>query len=403
MKIPTTAPLFAWQHLDDEPDLKTLKETLDRIDDREILAELSRRRGNGRDDFPVHVLWRTLLAASVLRHPTMDACLAELSRNEGLRRVIGIAPAGPVPNAWNMSRFTKTLGAPEILERMQAAFAWHVSELATRIPSLGVHTAGDSTHISVRKEEEQSATQPQAAGQRVARKTKAKSALAQPAGGKKEYVDESGKVTRVLSWWGYKVHLVVDVKHEVALSFRITSANDPDNASVVPTLDQAIRALPGDRMKTHAYDKAADDRKVHEALAERAIKPVIQLRALANGATMEQPILGRGGVPTPFVHDEAGSVFCYDTVSDPPVRHPAKYWGQDPERRTLKYRCPAAADGFSCPSFKHCNGDSEYGRAIRIKFEQAPDCGMGAGASRRSRGRPRRSRLSTRDARQWSG
>lgn len=99
----------------------------------------------------------------------------------------------------------------------------------------------------------------------------------------------------------------MDVKHEVALAFRITSANDSDNASVIPTLDQATRALPKGRVKTHAYDKAVDDKKVHEGLAQRSIKPLIQLRALANGAQMEEPILGRGGAPTPFVHDEAGT------------------------------------------------------------------------------------------------
>ena len=49
MKIPTTAPLFPWQYLDDGPDLKTLKEILDQVEDRDLLAELRRRRGNGRD------------------------------------------------------------------------------------------------------------------------------------------------------------------------------------------------------------------------------------------------------------------------------------------------------------------------------------------------------------------
>ena len=52
------------------------------------------------------------------------------------------------------------------------------------------------------------------------------------------------------------------------------------------------------------------------------------------------------------------------------MRRLAAYWGYDGTRGTLKYRCPAAAGKFACPSFKQCNGDSKYGRTIRIKSEK---------------------------------
>jgi hypothetical protein len=39
-----------------------------------------------------------------------EACLAELRRNEPLRRLIGIESEGGVPSKWNVSRFKETLG-----------------------------------------------------------------------------------------------------------------------------------------------------------------------------------------------------------------------------------------------------------------------------------------------------
>ncbi len=67
--------------------------------------------GRGRDDYPVHVLWGTVLLVSLLRHPTTEACLGELQRNASLRRLIGIESEGGVPKKWNVSRCLDVLGA----------------------------------------------------------------------------------------------------------------------------------------------------------------------------------------------------------------------------------------------------------------------------------------------------
>ena len=92
--------------------------------------------------------------------------------------------------------------------------------------------------------------------------------LPQPSGGRKEYTDERGQVTRVVEWFGYKLHLLVDVLHEVALAYRISSTKAGDNEVLPELVDQAQANLPSGRMNTLAYDKAADDIKVHEKLAD---------------------------------------------------------------------------------------------------------------------------------------
>ncbi len=93
MRIVETKPLFAWDCLEDSPSLRTVREFLAAVPDGRLLDSLRAWRGRGRDDYPVHVLWGTVLLVSLLRHSTIEGCLGELQRNASLRRLIGIEPA----------------------------------------------------------------------------------------------------------------------------------------------------------------------------------------------------------------------------------------------------------------------------------------------------------------------
>ena len=70
-----------------------------------------------------------------------------------------------------------------------------------------------------------------------------------------------------------------------------------------------------------------------------------------------------------IVYDEAGTLYCYDKVSVPPVRHQMSYIGHEPQRGTLKYRCPAKHEGWRCPNGKVCNKGKSYGLTVRVKRE----------------------------------
>ena len=94
--------------------------------------------------------------------------------------------------------------------------------------------------------------------------------LPQASGGRKEYKDDAGRVTHVLEWFGYKLHLLVDTRHEVSLAYRISSTKVGDNEALPELVDQGMANLPARRIETLAYDKAADDHKVHEKLDECA-------------------------------------------------------------------------------------------------------------------------------------
>lgn len=348
MRIAVTKPLFAWDCLEDSPTLSTIRLFLRMLPDGKLLAALRRRRGRGRNDYSVTSAWGVLLLTILLRHPSVEACLGELRRNEALRRLIGIESETKVPNDYNMSRFLRVLGTEPHRRLLKEMFEVMAGRLAGAVKDLGAETVGDSTGLSARP----------GAGRET-------DGLPLPSGGRKEYADESGKITKVVEWFGYKLHLLVDKRHEVALAYEVTPPSTSDAERIPTLLDGAAKVLPKGRIETMAYDMAADDEKTHAELHGRGIKPVIENRALWTGEP-ERMLPGHDGRSN-VVYDEAGTVYCYDTVSDPPVRHRMYYAGHEPSRGTLKYRCPSVCQGWDCPMSERCNRKKKYGKTVRVK------------------------------------
>ena len=265
MRIHATKPLFPWDELETSPTLGTIREALEAIPDAALLHALQQRRHNGCDTYPVTTLWGVLLLSIILRHTTIEASLEELRRNAALRLLIGIESEEQVPNGWNMTRFLAVLGTPKHLQLLRDVFDQMVKRLGLAVPDLGRHAAGDSTGLAGRRDPSAEHVQAEIAD-----------GLPQASGGRKEYKDDAGTVTKVVEWFGYKLHLLVDVRHEVALSYQVTDTKAGDNELIESLVEQAEGNLPANRIETLAYDKAGDDGKVHEMLHEHDIKPVIQ-------------------------------------------------------------------------------------------------------------------------------
>jgi len=358
MMIHFAKPLFAWDCLEDSPSLQTIKNLLAALPDGKLLDSLRAARGKGRDDYPVSVLWGVVVLRVALRHITTEAVLAELRRNEGLRRIIGIESESGVPHKWNMSRFEDVLGQEPHRTHLKTIFNVLIERLGLAVADLGRDTAGDATDLSARRKPAKAAQKEIDEG------------LPQASGGRKEYKDDEGKVTKVVEWFGFKLHLLVDVKHEVVLSYAITDTKAGDGETLPVLLDQAKVNLPEGRIKTVAYDKAADSQDVHKRLAGEGITPLIQTRELWKEEP-ERMLPGHDGSSN-VVYKEDGTIYCYDKVSDPPVRHPMAYIGYEPERETLKYRCPAKHEGWDCPMSKICNAGKSYGKTVRVDHELDP-------------------------------
>jgi hypothetical protein len=355
MIIHTAKPLLAWDCLEDSPSLQTIKDLLAALPDGKLLNSLRAARGRGRNDYPVSVLWGVIVLRIVLRHVTTEAVLAELRRNRGLRRLIGIESEAGVPKPWNMSRFEEVLGQEPHRTLLKEIFDVLIQRLGIAVADLGRHTAGDATALSARRKPEGAAQEEIDQG------------LPQASGGRKEYKDDQGNVTKVYEWFGFKLHLIVDVKHEVVLAYTITDTKAGDGETLPVVLEQAEANLPANRIESMAYDKAADSEEVHGMLSGKKITPVIQMRSLWK-TEPERLLPGHDGTSN-VVYDEEGTIYCYDKVSDPPVRHKMSYIGHEPERETLKYRCPAKHEGWECPMSKICNAGKSYGKTVRVPRE----------------------------------
>jgi hypothetical protein len=355
MHVHVTDPLFAWLRLEDQPQLATLAELVRCLPDGPLLDGLRRARGRGRDDFPVDRLWGVLLFTIALRHTSFESCLAELHRNASLCRLIGIHRVRDIPHLWNLSRFLDVLGEPGHQQELRKVFDVLVQRLGRAVPDLGRNTAGDSTGLNARARKDAQAV-----------RQELDQGLPHPSGGRKEYKDDAGQVTQVVEWFGYKHHLLVDVKHEVPLAYQVTDTKAGDTELIGAPLDQATANLPAQRIRTRASDKAADDEKVHERLHQQGIKPLIRNRAMWQEEP-ERPIPGpKGRYPLKVLHDEAGTLYCYDQAGDPPVRRQMAYVGYEKDRGTLKYRFPARQEGFPCANDERCNAGKAYGRIVRV-------------------------------------
>jgi Transposase DDE domain len=144
-----------------------------------------------------------------------------------------------------------------------------IQRLGIEVAGLGSHVAADATGLSARRKREEK-------GQ----KKEIKEGLPQASGGRKEYTDDQRNVTKVVQWFGFKLHLLVDLKNEVVLSYEVTDTKAGDGKTLPVLLEHAETNLPPHRIGHLAYDKAADTEDVHKLLSSKRIIPVIQMRAL---------------------------------------------------------------------------------------------------------------------------
>ena len=148
MIIHSAKPLFAWDCLEDNPSLQTIKDLLAALPDGKLLNSLRAARGKGRNDYSVSTLWGVVVLRVALRHITTEAVLAELRRNVGLRRLIGIESEAGVPKPWNITRFEDVLGQEPHRTLLKEVFDELIKRLGVAVADVGINTAGDATGLS---------------------------------------------------------------------------------------------------------------------------------------------------------------------------------------------------------------------------------------------------------------
>jgi hypothetical protein len=357
--------LFSWREIDASSDLARLDLVLDALPDEALVRALERQRGKGRDDYPIRPMWNALLAGVVFQHQSAASLLRELRRNAELRERCGFDPWRGADAAPSEDAFGRFLAL--VMERgdeIRALFDQLLDELAEELPDLGRRLAVDSKAIP-------------SAGKPV--KDEAK--LADPDGRRDLDADWGVKTYRgqhadgrawekVVKWFGYKLHLLVDTTHELPLAFAVTPASTADSPALLPLVEDWKERHPdlAEGRRELAADKGYDATENHRELYdEHGIAAVIPTRHCWKEEETKPLFPDRFDY---VIYDEDGRVQCVCPQTG--ETRDLFFAGFEKERNALKYRCPAAAYGFICQGRAACEKGHRvgaFGRVFRAPLE----------------------------------
>ena len=394
-------PPFSWRDVDQLPDLRRLELALEHLPDGPVVAALSERRG--RDDYPVEAMWRALVAGVVFQHASVESRLRELRRNPALLDLCGFDPLprrGPpkrsggqsrsggamavslpspardgVPGSWGFSRF---LAGVTRLEDETAAVSGMAAALRRRLmealPGFGRLLGYDGKAVDSHS-----------TGREEAKSGKTSDPDADWGKHETHGVDRrAGKAwTKVKTWFGYGLHLIADVEHEIPVWFEVTEASRSEHKALSAALDELFADEPelAARCEDFCADRGLDGGPLKRKLWDvHAARPLIDVREMWReekempGRDPSKPILrslakdGGGNV----LHSEKGEVLCRCPATG--TERPMAFQGFEKDRGTLKYRCPAAAHGLECAGRERCLRDAGaeaggYGRVVRIALK----------------------------------
>jgi hypothetical protein len=89
MAIIPQKQLFKWDEIEELGDLERLRLVLDCLPDEELMRVLEKKRGKGRNDYPVRAIWNSIIAGVVFQHKTTESLRRDLMRNGQLRQICG--------------------------------------------------------------------------------------------------------------------------------------------------------------------------------------------------------------------------------------------------------------------------------------------------------------------------
>lgn len=354
--------LFSWKDFQDDVqnlgDLERLNLVIKTLPDQKLINTLSILRGNGRNDYPIKAIWNSVLAGIVYEHVSIESLRRELSRNAQLREMCGFNPIlgiKSVPSKSAYNRFLSSLVVHEPLIREM--FDYLVKELITHFPDFGTNLAGDGKAIhsfgkpsnktvdgDKRREEEADW------------------------GAKKYYgIDKDGNAwEKIKSWFGFRIHLVVDADAELPVAYEVTKASPGEQPIMRKLFADLKEKHPEliDRCDHAMFDKGYDSTKIITDLWNKyKIKPIIDIRNMWKDGEKTKQLKGKQ--IENVTYDYKGTVFCHCPKTGEVKK--MVFGGFEKGRETLKYICPALAYGIECKGASEC---PIYLKSIRIPLEE---------------------------------
>lgn len=349
--------LFSWKEIENLSDIFRLKLVLESMPDEDLMLKLESQRGKGRDDYPVRAVWNSLLAGIVFQHTSVESLRRELQRNAQLCWVCGFDLSRGdkmVPPSYVYTRFLAKL--LKYSDYVEAMFEELVKQVATQLPDFGATMAIDGKALS------------SAARGKSKKKAGDRRRDSDADWGVKQYTvngADGSTERKVKSWFGYKVHTVVDAKYELPIAFDLTKASESEYPQAHKLVDDIKEKHPL-LLKNCGHflgDRGYDDGKLHAKLwDDHEIKPVIDIRNLwkkPEGMDATRAVESLDNV----AYDFEGKVYCYNVHGH---KYKMAYGGFEKDRNTLKYRCPSKHYGCKCLGENQCEIKSQ----IRISIDE---------------------------------
>ena len=304
-------------------DLQRLQLALEGMDDEELMKCMEKKRGNGRNDYPVRVMWNLMIAMKVFGHRTIASFRRELGRNSQLRKICGLEDFGRkkhlVPPARVFTKFLKLLSNEQ--EQIDQMFTDLVMKISETLPSFGETLAGDGKYLDSYAKRPATSPNPQA-GDRA-------ETDAAWSGKEYHYIDKKGKEQVRMEWhYGFRAHLICDVGTELPIAYNVLAANSDEKKAMIDIL----AGLHDDLRERAMYlllDKGYDSTDMIRAIKGAGIIPVVDIRnCWKDGEATKQY------KNTDIVYDYRGNVYFVDGSGK---QHRMLYEGYDCQKRCLRY------------------------------------------------------------------
>ena len=339
MKIITQISMFDDTQNENLGDLERLQKVFDNLPDEKLIRRLKEKRGKGRNEWPVEAMWNSFIASFIFDHDSIASLLRELNRNSQLRIICGFQPHiysvltdkkdeygkrisesryKLAPTASAYTNFLNNLKKCEHeLREMSDTLVKYMYE---NLNGFGEIMAADGKAI-------------QSYARRISKKKSGNKGERDADWCMKEYTitkPNGEKVVKTKKWFGFRLHLLSDVKYELPIDYEVTKASKSELKETEKLLDNIKEKYPEKLEKCRYFlaDKGYDSTELIEWLTTEGISPVIDIRNMWQGDETKQ------FKDTNIVYNYKGKVY-YITDSGKEIE--LLYSGYDKSRDSQRY------------------------------------------------------------------
>jgi len=190
-------------------------------------------------------------------------------------------------------------------------------------------------------------------------------------------------VDKIKSWFGYGLHVIADTKHEIPVAVNVTPASASEHTELRSMIKETFEETPGlgERCDDFAADRGLDSGKTKALYwMDTVFDRLLIFVNCGVKRSLSRDMIPRNRLRVPLypdrvdtiVYTEMGQSSVFVLQQESKQRDMA-FYGFEADRNTLKYRCPAAVNGFECKGCGECsalgNVNSQgYGRVVRINI-----------------------------------